>query len=132
MDLQLNPLSTPAAVKADSRQAAQALGKHLRQMPEYEAFLKALRAVNGDLAVQRLGAQMRAHQSALQWGRDDSGQHSAERARLELEMEALPLVKEYRLAEEAVRQLFHTVDEIISQEAGVAFAVNAKRGGCCG
>lgn len=132
MDVQLNPPPTPAAVKADSRQAAQALGKLLRQTPEYAAFLSALKAVNGDLTVQKLGAQMRSHQQALQWGRDGDGQHAAELARLELEMENLPVVKEYRQAETEAQQLFRAVDETISQEAGVTFAVNAKRGGCCG
>lgn len=132
MDIQINPMPTPAAVKADSRQAAQALGGLLRQAPEYEAFLKALKAVNSDPTVQKLGAQMRAHQNALQWGRDDRGQQATELKRLGLEMEALPLVKAYRQAETEVQRLFRAVDEIISQEAGVAFAVNAKRGGCCG
>jgi cell fate (sporulation/competence/biofilm development) regulator YlbF (YheA/YmcA/DUF963 family) len=132
MDLQINPIPAPTTVKRDLRQSAQALGHLLRQTPEYEAFLKALKAVNNDLTVQRLGAQMRGHQNALQWGRDDSGQHAAELERLELEMEALPLVKAYRQAEMEVQQLFQAVDEIVSQEAGVAFAANAKPGGCCG
>lgn len=132
MDIELNPLPAPATVKVDPRQVAQALGALLRQTPEYEAFLKALKAVNGDLTVQRLGAQMRSHQNALRWGRDDDGQHAAELERLELEMEALPLVKAYRQAETEVQRLFRAVDEIVSQEAGVAFAANAKRGGCCG
>lgn len=132
MDIELNPLPAPATVKVDPRQAAQALGALLRQTPEYEAFLKALKAVNNDLTVQGLGAQMRAHQNALQWGRDGNGQHAAELARLEQEMEALPTVKEYRQAEAQAQQLLRAVDEIISQEAGLAFAANAKRGGCCG
>lgn len=132
MDILPNSIPAPATIKTDTRQAARVLGQLLLKTPEYEAFLNALRAVNGDLTVQRLGAQMRAHQSALQWGRDDSGQHASELERLEQEMEALPLVREYRLAEEAVRQLFQTVDAIVSQEAGVVFALNAKRSGCCG
>ena len=132
MEVQLNPIPSPAAVKADSRQAAQALGQLLRQTPEFEAFLKTLKSVNGDLTVQKLGAQMRGHQNALQWGNDGDGQHAAELERLELEMENLPVVVEYRQSEMAVRQLFSAVDQVISQEAGVAFAANAKRGGCCG
>jgi cell fate (sporulation/competence/biofilm development) regulator YlbF (YheA/YmcA/DUF963 family) len=132
MDAQQNPIPAPESIKIDPRQAAQALGKLLRQIPEYEAFLKALQAVNNDLTVQKLGAQMRAHKNALQWGRDNNGQHAAELERLELEMEALPVVQVYRQAEEQVRRLFLAVDEIVTQEAGVAFAVNARRGGCCG
>ncbi len=132
MDSQINPIPAPAMVKTDPHQAAQALGRLLRQTAEYEAFLQALKAVNDDLTVQRLAAQMRVHQYALQWGRDGAGQHASELERLEQEMEALPLVKTYRQAEMEVRRLFQAVDEIISQEAGVAFAANAKRGGCCG
>jgi|DewCreStandDraft_4_1066084.scaffolds.fasta_scaffold318309_1 cell fate (sporulation/competence/biofilm development) regulator YlbF (YheA/YmcA/DUF963 family) len=131
MDSPINLSPTQTAVKTDAREAAQTLGTLLRQMPEYEAFLKALQAVNSDPVIERLGAQMRFHRDALQWGRDD-GQHAAELERLEMELEALPLVKEYRQAEAQVRQLFQAVEEIISQEAGVAFAANARRGGCCG
>ena len=133
MELQTNPASAPTAVKTDPLQAAQTLGNLLRQTPEYEAFLKALKAVNSDLAIQRLSAQIRDHRSILQWGHDAEGQHAAELARLELEMEDLPAVKEYHRAEKEVVLLFCAVDEIISQEAGVAFAVNAQRSGCaCG
>jgi cell fate (sporulation/competence/biofilm development) regulator YlbF (YheA/YmcA/DUF963 family) len=132
MDVQLNSMPTPAPVTADPHQAARTLGSLLLQTPEYEAFLKALQAVNNDLTVQKLGAQMRAHQNALQWGRDDSNTHAAELERLELEIENLPTVKQYRQAETEAKELFRAVDEIVSQEAGVAFAVNAKRGGCCG
>jgi cell fate (sporulation/competence/biofilm development) regulator YlbF (YheA/YmcA/DUF963 family) len=132
MDVQLNPPPIPAPVTADPHQTARTLGSLLRQTPEYEAFLIALQAVNNDLTVQKLGAQMRAHQNALQWGRDDIGQHAAELERLEMEIESLLLVKEYRQAETKLQLLFRAVDEIISQEAGVAFAANAKRSGCCG
>lgn len=131
MDLQSNPIPAPTAVKTDPRQAARALGELLRQTPEYEAFLKALKAVNSDLTVQRLGAQMRSHQNALQWGRDGSDQHEAELMRLEQEMENLPIVQEYRRVEAEIIQLFRAVDEIITQEAGVDFALNARRSGCC-
>jgi cell fate (sporulation/competence/biofilm development) regulator YlbF (YheA/YmcA/DUF963 family) len=132
MEVQLNSSSTITGVKAEPRQAAQALGALLRQTPEYENFLKALKTVNNDPAVQRLGAQMRSHQTALQWGRDNDGQHAIELERLELEMEALPSVKAYRQAESEVQKVFRSVDELISQEAGLAFAANARRSGCCG
>lgn len=122
---------TAQALSADPVHFAQTLGRLLRQTPEYESFLRTLKAVNSDLTVQGLAAQMRTHQSALQWNRDD-GQHLVELARLEMELENLPVVKEYRQAEAQVQQLFRTVDEIISQEAGVAFAANASRSGCCG
>jgi len=132
VDVQASPIPVPRALATDPRQAAQALGRLLYQTPDRGVFLEALNALNGDLTVKRLGAQLRSHQSALQWGRDEDGQHAPELARLEREMQTLPVVQEYRQAEAGVRQLFCAVDEIVSQEAGVAFAVNAKRGGCCG
>lgn len=132
MNVQLNPISTPEVVKVDPQRAARDLGKLLRQTPEYEAFLKAYKAVNKDLTVQNINAKMRSHQSALQWGNDDHGKHAAAMAHLQEEMENLSIIKEYRQQEKAVQQLFRAVDEIISREAGVPFAVNAKRGGCCG
>jgi hypothetical protein len=48
-------------------------------------------------------------------------------------MEHLLLVKEYREAAKEVSALFQAVDKIVSQEAGVDFAVNAQRSSCgCG
>jgi cell fate (sporulation/competence/biofilm development) regulator YlbF (YheA/YmcA/DUF963 family) len=133
MDLQLKPISSPTSVKTDPLLAAQTLGNILRQTPEYEAFLKALKAVNTDSTIQQLSAELRAHRTALKWGRDPDGQHTTELTRLELELEDLPAVKEYHRVEEEVSLLFRAVDEIISQAAGVAFAVNAQRSGCsCG
>jgi len=132
MNLQTSPIYAQAEKKLDPSQAAQALARLLGQTPEYEVFLKALKAVNSDLTVQRLGAQMRAHQSSLARTHDGNDQHAVELARLERELENLPTLQEYRQAEAQVRQMFSAADEIISQEAGIPFAVNAKRGGCCG
>ena len=134
MDVQ--PVINPPPAQAQSADVlgmARALGKLLSQTPEYRTFLGALKTVNNDLTTQKLSAEMRAHQTAVQWGRDTDGQHAAELTRLELEMEDLPAVKTYHQAEREVSALFHAVDEIIGDEAGVAFAVNAQRSGCgCG
>ncbi len=133
MDIQLNSESVPTTIKTDPLQTARALGERLSQTPEYRAFLAALKAVNNDLTIQNLSAEIRAHQTALQWGSDANGQHADEIVRIKLEMEDLPAMKAYRQAEREVSALFRTVDEIISQEAGVAFAVNAQRSSCgCG
>ena len=125
-----NPTLDVEDSSADALQAAQTLGALLRQTQEYERFLKALKAVNSDLTIQKLAAEIRSHQTALQWDRDPDGQHAAEFARLELEMEDLPRVKEYHQAETVIQQLFRAVDAIVSQEAGLEFAVNAQRSGC--
>ncbi len=124
------PVETLNPSITDSLQAARALGELLSQTPEYAAFLDALTAVNADPQVQQLSNQMRACQSALQWGRDVV-QNAAEMERLEAELESLPVVQTYRRAEAAVREVFLAVDELISREAGVDFAANAKRS-CCG
>lgn len=116
----------------EPRSAARALGELLRETPEFMALLKILDAVNNDPAIQQLAAQMRAHRSALQWGQGDGAQHAAELKRLEQELEDLPLIRAYRRAEVEVAQRFRLVNEIISQTAGVDFAANARRSGCCG
>lgn len=124
------PVETLNISTTDPFQAARALGELLKQLPEYVAFLDALNAVNADPQVQQLSKKMRACQSAMQWGRDVV-QNAAEMERLEAEIESLPVVQAYRRAEAAVREVFLGVDELISREAGVDFAANAKRS-CCG
>jgi cell fate (sporulation/competence/biofilm development) regulator YlbF (YheA/YmcA/DUF963 family) len=106
------------------------LGELLSQAPEYHAFLEALKTVNNDLTIQNLSAEIRAQQTALKWGSDANGQNADEIVRIKLEMEDLAAMKAYRQAEREVSALFRAVDEIISQEAGVAFVINAQRSGC--
>ena len=133
MVLQPTVVPFPTPVHHDPLQAAHNLGELLSQTPECRAFLEALKTVNSDLTIQKLSAEMHAHQTALQWGRDAESQHVSELTRLELEMGDHPAVQKYHQAEQEVSALFRAVDEIISQEAGVAFAVNAQRSGCgCG
>ncbi len=127
MDLQ------PTAVRTDPVHAAQALAHLIQQTPTYRAFLQALHAVNDDLTIQTLSSQLRGHRTAVQWGRDPEGLHAAEVMRLELELGDLPLAQEYHRLERDVSQLLRAVDEIVSQEAGIDFAVNAQRTVCgCG
>jgi cell fate (sporulation/competence/biofilm development) regulator YlbF (YheA/YmcA/DUF963 family) len=134
--MEIQPVINPAATELQTHDVlgtARALGELLSQNPEYRTFLEALKAVNNSLTVQKLSAEIRSHQTAMQWGRDAEGQHAAELTRLEMEMEDHPVVKAYHQAEKEVSALFHAVDEVISQAAGVPFAANAKRSGCgCG
>jgi cell fate (sporulation/competence/biofilm development) regulator YlbF (YheA/YmcA/DUF963 family) len=118
VDLLLNADSAPTTTKIDPLQAARMLGELLSQAPEYHAFLEALKTVNNDLTIQNLSAEIRAQQTA------------DEIVRIKLEMEDLAAMKAYRQAEREVSALFRAVDEIISQEAGVAFVINAQRSGC--
>lgn len=131
MNSPLSPV-TPTT-KIDPLQAAQTLGNLLSQTPEYKAFIEAQTAVSSDPVSYTLSVQMRGHQNAIQCGRDLCGEHAAELTRLELEIEDLPVVKEYHRCAEKVSALFQAVDKIVSQESGVDFAINARRGGCvCG
>ena len=96
-------------------------------------FLAVSKEVHNDVTLQKLSAEMRVHQTALQWGRDPDGQHAAELTRLELVIEDLPTMKEYGEREKEVSALFQAVDKVISEEAGVDFAINAQHTGCsCG
>lgn len=125
--------TVPPTIKTDPLQAAETLGNLLSQTPEYKAYLAALKAVNSDPASHKLSVAMRGHQTAIQCGRDLYGEHAAALTRLELQMEDLPVVKHHHEAAKEVSALFQAVDKIVSQEAGVDFAVNAQQGGCaCG
>jgi cell fate (sporulation/competence/biofilm development) regulator YlbF (YheA/YmcA/DUF963 family) len=127
------PPILPDARDQTAVQAARALGKVLSDIPEYQAFLKALQEVNNNAEVQRLSVKIREHNIALQWGKGDLLEHQAATETLQAELESLPSLRAYRQAEEAITRLFHAVDEVISQAAGVPFAANAKRSGCgCG
>jgi|GEM_PF-570940 len=127
------PPILPLVQDRTAAEVAQALGKRLSDMPEYQAFLKALKEINNNAEVQQLSVKIREHNTALQWGRGDILEHQAAMETLQAELESLPSIRVYRQAEEAVPRLFHAADEVISQAAGVPFASNAKRSGCgCG
>jgi cell fate (sporulation/competence/biofilm development) regulator YlbF (YheA/YmcA/DUF963 family) len=69
----------------------------------------------------------------LHWSPGDASERETALVRLEIDLEAQPVIKDYHRAETAVCQMFNEVDTIISQVAGVPFAANAKRSGCgCG
>ena len=85
----------------------------MRQMPEYEVFLNTLQKVILDSTVHRLSAQMQMHQNAMQRGQNGAEASAAELTRLEMELEDLPLVKEYRQAEAEVCRLFRVVDVLV-------------------
>ena len=129
----LNAVSSSTLVRLDPSQVAHTLAELLSQTPEYRAYLDALNVLNNDPVMQRLSAEMRSHQIAFKWGRDTDSQHVSEQTRLELEIDDHPVMKAYLQAEEAVSVMFRVVDELISNETGVAFAVNAQHSSCsCG
>lgn len=113
-------------------QASRALGEALMETPIYQNFLSALKAINNDPEIQRIATQMRSHQNALQMG-IDGRDHQAEISRLQAELEALPIVKQYRQTESEALAFFRAVDDLISESIGFPFAHNAHRSSCsCG
>lgn len=115
----------------DVELAIRELVEAVREAPEFRALWEAARAINHDDEVQDLLQQIRAHQSALQWGRGDGAEHLRALRQLQAQLGTYPSVQAYRAAEQAVRALFQEVDEAISRAAGVDFAANARRS-CCG
>lgn len=116
----------------DVFQAGRALGEVLVETPIYQEFLNTLRAINEDPQIQQIAIQMRNHQRALQMG-GDGRDHQAELARLQAELDALPIVQQYRKTELQTLTLFRAVDDVISQAIGFPFAHNAHRNSCsCG
>lgn len=123
----------PIAPDRAAVQAAQALGKLLFAAPEYKSYQTALKEITNDPNVHHLSMTIREHETDLQWGKGNRLEHQTAMTTLEAELEALPSVQAYHQAEKAAAELFRAVDEVISREAGVDFAPNAKRSGCgCG
>ncbi len=118
--------------RMDVFQASRALGEVLVGSATYQNFLSALKAINDDPQIQQIATQMRSHQTALQLGIEGQD-HQAELARLQAELEALPIVHHYRQKEMEALSLFRAVDELISESLGFPFAHNAHRNSCsCG
>lgn len=114
-------------------QAAQSLGKLLAEAPEYQAFLQALKEVNHDLEVQKLSARIREHDNAIQWGRGNVLEHQGEMETLQVQLESLPIVQTYHTAERTFAHMCREINQTISENAGVEFALNARKSGCgCG
>ncbi len=114
----------------DVYEAARTLGEVIAKTPQYIAFLDTLQIVNHDAVVQRIGSQIRSLRNQAQWGQLNA-QQSQELEMLERQLESLDVVRTYRQAEKALREMMVTVDRSLSQIIGVDFAANAKRS-CCG
>jgi cell fate (sporulation/competence/biofilm development) regulator YlbF (YheA/YmcA/DUF963 family) len=107
--------------------AAERLGALLSESPTFQQFLRAAGALRMDAEANHLIQQL--NEQAYLY--DPSATHAAAEAQaLEAQLNALPLVQEYRKAEAAARTLFQMVDAAISTSVGVAFAENAKPSAC--
>lgn len=126
----LNQLQQPA-IQEDIRTSAQKLGAYLKDAPVFQAFQEASRAANENEQVTGMYKEIQDHQNALQWGRGNFDEHQQAIKNLSAEFEKLPLIQAYNQTLQEARTFFVEVDEIISEAAGVPFAVNAKKS-CCG
>jgi len=108
--------------------SANQLAKLLHQTAEFQELLRLARLVEQDPDVIRFILQIRQLEGAYSGKeQDDSVQ------KLHAQLEALPAYQAYVRAENSACDLFQSVNQIISSEVGLDFAVNARRKGCgCG
>ena len=125
------PILDLAPVHEKIDQAAIKLGDLLREHPLYQSYLRAVMDLEKDPQARDLSTQIQTKRNSLHGGKSNP-ELVAELQRLELELEAVPVVQAYRAAESTVRPFFHAVDASLSEALKVDFAVNAKRGCGCG
>jgi cell fate (sporulation/competence/biofilm development) regulator YlbF (YheA/YmcA/DUF963 family) len=92
----------------------------LAQTPEYQEFALKTQAIELDVEVRRVSKEIRNRQMVYAEGMGKTIQA------LQAELEALPAVQSYRTAETAIKDLFHSVDQVISAAAGIQFGANAQ------
>jgi cell fate (sporulation/competence/biofilm development) regulator YmcA (YheA/YmcA/DUF963 family) len=104
--------------------SADELASLLAQAPEYQEFVRLAQLIHLDPDVKRISIEIRSRQMFYVDAEDKSVEA------LEAELETLPAVQAYRKVESAVKDLFHSVDQVISAAAGVEFAPNALPSAC--
>jgi len=112
-------------------QAAVKLGDILREYPQYQAYMQSIVALQNDPRVKELSLKLQQTRNAVYGGKSKSDL-SAELQRIELELEALPIIQTYRAAEKDARELLVAVNALLSEALKVDFASNAKRDCGCG
>jgi cell fate (sporulation/competence/biofilm development) regulator YlbF (YheA/YmcA/DUF963 family) len=105
-------------------QSTDQLANLLAQTPEYQDFFHLAQSINLDPEVKRISKEIRNRQMVYADGEGKTIEA------LQTELETLPAVRAYRAAEAAVRDLFRTVDQVISAAAGVEFGANAQPKAC--
>ena len=115
---------TALNISSSMDQSADRLAALLAQAPEYQEFIRLAQLINLDPDVKRISMEIRNLQMVY------ADPYGVSVETLEADLEALPAVQAYRKAEAAVKALFHSVDQVISAQAGVAFAPNAVHSAC--
>ena len=116
------PIALEYAPEID--QSADELASLLAQVPEYQEFIRLAQLINLDSDVKRISMEIRNRQMFYADAEDNSDEA------LQAELETLPAVHAYRKVEAALKDLFHSVDQVISAAAGVEFAPNALPSAC--
>jgi cell fate (sporulation/competence/biofilm development) regulator YmcA (YheA/YmcA/DUF963 family) len=119
-----NAIPTTLDYAPEIDQITDQLAYLLSQAPEYQEFVRIAQLINLDPDVKRISREIRNQQMVYA-----SGEGKTIEA-LEAELETLPAVQAYRNAEAVVKDLFHSVDQVISAVAGVEFAPNAQPKAC--
>ncbi len=104
--------------------AAEKLASLLAETAEYQAFVRASRAVQFDAEVGSLVSRLNGYPGF------DVDESIEPQDVLKERLESLLVVQEYRQAETAIRGLFSAVDSAISASAGVDFVANAAASAC--
>ncbi|BAJ64829.1 YlbF family regulator [Anaerolinea thermophila] len=98
--------------KEPIRHATLNLAEALAESEEFQRFLESAQTVHGNAEVHRLLVAIRQGRTRYDQGEAPS---------LQSQVEALPVMRAYRRAEQAVRFLFSAVVQEISRSAGVDF-----------
>lgn len=117
---------TPAGssgISVEVIQTAETLACLLTDSAAFQNFIRLNREVRLDDTVNEIVSQMNGY------GGEDVSEESDVPA-LEARLEALPMIREYRQAEQATRLIFRAVEEAISGAAGVPFAEFARPKAC--
>ena len=108
-------------------ESAEKLACLLIETVEFQRYVRLSRAVSQDEQIRMIQNRINDFQVSYFSSVNEEGDTLQY---LYTQMENQPLMREFRQAEKAIRELFREVDRAISQEAGVDFAANARVG--CG
>jgi cell fate (sporulation/competence/biofilm development) regulator YlbF (YheA/YmcA/DUF963 family) len=115
----------PPARSIEVEHAAQELACLLADTEDFQAFVRLVHDVRQDSDAANILRQI--HSGV---GFDDTAGEALSIEELYARLEAVPVMKAYRQAEQVIMNLFHEVDLAIGGAAGVPFAENAKASAC--
>jgi cell fate (sporulation/competence/biofilm development) regulator YlbF (YheA/YmcA/DUF963 family) len=123
----MNSLNFSFSTLEDTRlgDSARHLAELLGQTAQYARFIELSRTVNLDPQVTALLRQIRARRSF--YARPEPADGGRD---LQAELEALPVMLDFRQAERELRALVGAVDQAIGSAAGMNFAINVPESGC--